>query len=39
MGLATDLTKHRDEDAKGMCGVHTLGGEQNYAASQETADT
>ena len=34
-GLATDLTKHLDADEKGMCPVHTLGGDQSVAIISE----
>lgn len=34
-GLATDLTKHLDVDEKGMCPVHTPGGEQALAVISE----
>lgn len=34
-GLATDLTKHLDDDEKGMYAVHTLGGEQTMAVVSE----
>lgn len=34
-GLATDLTKQLDDDEKGMCPVHTPGGEQSLAIISE----